>query len=87
MDNVKPLRDAQIGDALKQQMLDYVALMWDALAADGCRPACIVFALVSESGAGESSFLTDQAIDHHNSLHLSRAVMMINCDYQKWGSQ
>lgn len=85
VDKVRPLR-GELSTNLpnKQQVLDYVAQRWDELAADGEPPVCIVFALVAESGAAASHYLTAPHIDEGNTLYVSRAVMVTNCDYNDW---
>jgi hypothetical protein len=85
VDKVRPLRgDMPTNLPNKQQALDYVAQRWDELAADGKAPVCIVFALVAESGAAASHYLTASHIEEGNTLYVSRAVMVVNSDYNDW---
>lgn len=88
MDNIHPLREGAPLDSLfKQQVLDYVAQRYDELAADGGEPVCIVFALIAESGTAASHYLTAPHIEDGNTLYISRAVMVTNCDYNDWTRQ
>ena len=84
MDNIKPIREDVTTCARKQQLLDYVAQRWDDLSADGGAPVCIVFALVAESGAAVGSYMTSNDKDIENTLYVSRAIMVLNSDYNKW---
>lgn len=84
MDNIKPIREDVTTYASKQQFLDYVAQRYDELAADGGEAVCIVFALVAESGTSAGHYLTSAHINEGNMLYVSRAVMVLNADYNDW---
>lgn len=83
-DTVTPLFGGEVQHSDKQMMLDYVAQRFDEMAAEGTAPVCLVFGFVSEQGTAQCSYMTSNVIKGHNVLHISRAVMAINCDYQVW---
>ena len=88
IDKVRPIREGVTTSERKQQFLDHVAATYDRVTdADGREPVCIVFALVGESGTGQSGYASHPSIDHFNVLHISRGVMCLNLDYAHWDKE
>ena len=83
-DNIKPIREGVTATRGKQQYLDYIAQEWDRLAADGHQPACIVFAVVAESGEAATGYMTAPDIREGNTMHIAKGIMSLNADYNDW---
>jgi hypothetical protein len=85
LDKVKPIRPGVVGNAHKQQYLDYIGQVYDDFIRNGAfHPCIILFTLVDENGDTTTNYLVPEDEKHKPSLFVGRAFVSTMAQVAEW---